>query len=109
MEIQYVICNIACWAVIRELADNAHRKRLISEIYLYHLVKADWGLGHVRVSRIDKFLLQRQPFNYYFSPLTCYVVLNGEYVDLEGRRGTMFLGNCYDQALRRMKHVKSFL
>ena len=109
MELRDVIMNMACKQMIRKLGENDLRKTLLSEIYLYNLVKRDWGLGHIRLRLVDKFDLETRPFSRYCNPLTYYVELNGQYVDLEGREGTMFLGNGYDQALRRMSHVKSFL
>ena len=101
--------NMACRAVIRERGEDSLLHTLLAEMDLYSLVKSSWGLGHVKLRIVDKFDLETRPFSRYCNPLTFYVEVSGRYVDLEGRKGVMFLGNGYEQALRRMKHVKSFL
>ena len=109
MELQDYIMNMACRQVIRELGESDLWKVFMSEMFLYNLVKRDWGLGHIRLRIVDKFDIETRPFSRYCNPLTFYVEVNGYYVDLEGRKSLMFIGNGYDGALRRMKHVKSFL
>ena len=100
---------MACKAMIRERGEDSLWHTLLAEMELYNLVKRNWGLGHVKLRIVDKFDMETRPFSRYCNPLTYYVELSGQYVDLEGRKATMFLGNGYEEALRRMSHVKSFL
>ena len=101
--------NIACHQMIRERRENSLWNTLLNEMYLYNLVKTEWGLGHIELRIVDKYEMEQKPFARYANPLTFYVEVSGRYVDLEGRNAIMFLGNGYEQALRRMNHVKSFL
>ena len=100
---------MACKQMIRERKGNRLWNTLLAEMFMYNTVRFRWGLGHVSVRLVDKYEMERKPFYRYANPFTYYVELNGQYVDLEGRNAIMFLGNGYDQALRRMSHVKSFL
>ena len=109
MEVQDDIINMACHQMIRERGENSLWNTFLAEMYMYNLVKTKWGLGHVSIKHVDKQELERRPFGRYANPLRFCVDVAGHYVDLEGRRSIMFLGNGYDQALRRINHVKSFL
>ena len=109
VEIQDKICDMACHALIREREKNSLWNTLLVEMYMYNLVKMRWGLGHIRLKLVEKFDIERKPFSRYGNPLTFYVEVNGHYVDLGGRKGVMFLGNGYEQALSRINFVKSFL
>ena len=109
MELRDVIVNMACRQMIRERREDSLLNALLAEMELYDLVKSIWGLGHVKPKIVNKYDIEQKPLARYSNPLTYYVELNGQYVDLEGRKCVMFLGNGYEHALRRMKHVKSFL
>ena len=100
---------MACKAMIRERKENSLWNTFLAEMYMYNLVRSSWGLGHVELRIVDKYEMERKSFARYANPLTFYVEVSGRYVDLEGRNAIMFLGNGYEQALRRMNHVKSFL
>ena len=109
MEVQDVICNMACGAIIREREENNLWSSLMDELYLYNCVKTRWGLGYITVKHVDRHELESRPFGRYANPIRFCVSVVGHYVDLEGRMSIIFLGNGYSQALRRMSHVKSFL
>ena len=84
MELRDVIVNMACRQVIIERGEDSLLNTLLAEMELYNLVKRNWGLGHVKLRIVDKFDMETRPFSRYCNPLTFYVELNGQYVDLEG-------------------------
>ena len=95
--------------MIIERRRNGLWNTFLAEMNLYNLVRSRWRLGHIELRIVDKYEMEKKPFARYANPLSFYVEVTGRYVDLEGRNAIMFLGNGYEQALRRMSHVKSFL
>ena len=100
---------MACRQMIRERRGNSLLDTLSDELYLYNCVRTRWRLGHITVKHVDRQELEKKPFGRYANPIRFCVSVVGHYVDLEGRNSIIFLGNGYEQSLRRMSHVKSFL
>ena len=49
IEIQDVIVNMACKAMIREREEDSLWNTLMVEMHLYNHVKSKWGLGHIKL------------------------------------------------------------
>lgn len=69
------------------------KQKLNEEMGAYHKIQEAWGLGRLQLKRINNRLR-----------------ISGYYLDDEGRQRYVFLGwDKLDNAMRRIKHVKSFL
>ena len=100
---------MACRELIRERERNDKWNRLLDELYMYNILVAKWGLGHIRLRLVKKYVAPGQGPFHHLNPLTFYTEVYGHYVDLQGRKDSVFLGNSFDQAAGRLDHVKSFL
>ena len=66
-----------------------------------------WGLGPLRIKTVIC-----KPFycpQGRIAGTNKQLVIKGHYVDIENRKGQVFLGYGYRNAFQRLNHVKSFL
>ena len=96
-----------------ERRDRSVRQQLREEIRDYTTVKVAWGLGHIECKKAScgKYCLRgHRPWHALRKNCPNTYVIRGHYRDFyEQTPKSVHLGHNYNQALTRMKHVKSFL
>jgi len=99
-EVQMYIVNLKLKQEYLDALKREQWKKVCKEIEQYGELKATWGLGSIRIFKCGICLPRK---NCIMSGVWGY------YFDDCNAKKKRFLGDTFEQALKRVNHVKSFL